>query len=172
MCVCVMRLTAKDTKMWKVIVPLVMGFKSTGALILAITSVKMFLLKAFAISNMALLAAGFLVMKKLLSTMGTQHHEYILAQNPVTYYHDHGSEVGPPSAYGYSNYISAGGYYGVPNGHDTYGYGPTSSGTVVTAEGEDLQGHFSNKVETNTIANTTNHTPSKKNGNTNGRLFK
>jgi hypothetical protein len=150
--------------MWKVVVPLIMGFKSTGALILAITSVKMFLLKALAVSNVALLAAGFLVMKKMLSSVGTQHHEYLLPQNQAPYYHDHNLEGGFPSAYGYSNYIAPAGYYGASIGHDYYGYGPTSSGNVAADEGEDLQAHFSTKVETNTKANTTNHTPSKKTG--------
>ena len=159
-----MRFTAKDAKMWKVVVPLIMGFKSTGALILAIASVKMFLLKALAVSNVALMAAGFLVMKKMFSSVGTQHHEYLLPQNQVPYNHNHNLEGGYPSAYGYSNYITPTGYYGAPSGHGYYGYGPTSSGTVAADEGEDLQAHFSNKVETNTKANTTNHTPTKKNG--------
>jgi hypothetical protein len=158
-----MRLTAKDAKMWKVVVPLIMGFKSTAALILAITSVKIFLLKALAISNTALLAAGFLVMKKLFSSVGTQNHEYLLPQQQVPYYHD-GLEGGYPSAYGYSNYIAAGGYYGAPNGHVYYGYGPTSSGNLAAVEVEDLQGQFSNKVETNMPDNTTNHAPVKKKG--------
>ena len=164
-CVCVMRLTAKDTKMWKVVVPLIMGFKATGALILAITSVKMFLLKALAVSNLALLAAGFLVMKKMLSSVGTQNHEYLLPQNPVPYYNDHNLEGGYPSAHGYSNYIAPTGYYGAPVGHGYYGYGPTSSGNLAADEGEDLQAHFSTKVESNTKANTTFHTPAKKTGN-------
>jgi len=163
-CVCVMRLTAKDTRMWKVVVPLIMGFKATGALILAITSVKMFLLKALAVSNMALLAAGFLVIKKMFSSVGTRHHEYLLPQNPVPYYHGHNLEGEYPSAYAYSNYIAPAGYYGAPSGHGYYGYGPTSSGTLTAADGEDLQAHYSNKVETNTKTNTTNHTPAKKNG--------
>jgi hypothetical protein len=148
--------------MWKVVVPLIMGFKSTAALILAITAVKIFLLKALAVSNMALMAAGFLAIKKFFSSVSTQNHEYLLPQQPVPYY-DHSLEGGYPSAYGYSNYIAAGGYYGAPNGHVYYGYGPTSSGTVA-AEGEDSQGQFSNKIETNVPANTTNHTPAKKNG--------
>ena len=171
-CVCVMRLTAKDTKMWKVVVPLIMGFKSTGALILAIASVKLFLLKALAVSNVALLAAGFLVMKKILSSVGTQHHEYLLPQNPVPYHNDHSLEGGYPSAYGYSNYMAPAGHYGAPSGYGYYGYGPTSSGTMVAGEGEDLQAHFSNNVETNTKANTTNHTPAKKHGKKNNRIFK
>jgi hypothetical protein len=161
----VVRLAAKDTKMWKVVVPLIMGFKSTGALILAITSVKIFLLKALTVSNMALLAAGFLVRKKMLSSVGTQHHEYLLPQNPAPYYHDHHLEGGYPSAYGYSNYIAPAGYYGAPIGHGYYGYGPTSSGNLADAEGEDLQAHFSTKVETSAKSNTTNYTPAKKTGN-------
>jgi len=159
-----MGFTAKDTKMWKVVVPLIMGFKSTGALILAIASVKIFLLKALAVSNAALMAAGFLVMKKMFSSVGTQQHEYLLPQNPVPYYHTQNLEGGYPSAYGYSNYIAPTGYYGAPSGHGYYGYGPTSSGTVAADEGEDLQAHFSTQVETNTKANTTNHAPAKKHG--------
>jgi hypothetical protein len=160
----VMRLAARDTKTWKVVVPLIMGFKSTGALILAITSVKIFLLKALMVSKVALLTAGFLVMKKLLSTVGTQHHPYLFAQHPMPYYHNHPLEGGYPSAYGYSNYVGAGGYYGVPTAHGSHGYGPTSSGTIAAAEGDDLQAHFSTKVETNIKANTTNQTTSKKDG--------
>jgi hypothetical protein len=162
-----MRLAAKDTKMWKVVVPLIMGFKSTGALILAIASVKLFLLKALAISNVALLAAGFLIMKKMLSSVGTQNHEYLLPQNQIPYHHDHSLDGGYPSAYGYSNYMVPAGYHGAPSGYGYYGYGPTSSGTVAGAEGEDLQAHYSTNVETNTKANTTSHTPAKKNGKNN-----
>jgi hypothetical protein len=157
-------LTAKDTKMWKIVVPLIMGFKSTGALILAITSVKMFLLKALMVSKVALLAAGLLIVKKLLSTISTQHHPYLFAQHPVPYYHAHGLEDGYPSAYGYSNYVTAGGYYGAATAHGAPGYGPTSSGTLAAAEGDDLQAHFSTKVETNLRANTTNRTILKKDG--------
>ena len=158
-----MRLTAKDTKMWKVVVPLIMGFKSTGALIFAITSVKMFLLKALAVSNVALMAAGFLIMKKMLSSVGTQHQEYLLPQNPVPYNHNHNLEGDTLLPTGIPTTLRLQGTTEHPVEMSNMVMDPPRLG-LAADEGEDLQAHFSTKVESNIKANTTNHTSAKKNG--------
>ncbi|XP_069679311.1 uncharacterized protein [Periplaneta americana] len=153
---------AKGNRMWKIIVPLVMGFKTTGALIFAISAVKLFLLKALMVSKLALLAAGFLVMRRVMSSMGAQHHPYLYAHQSMPYFHDHGMDSGLSSGYGYSNYMAAGGlggHYATPSGHGAaQAYGASAAG------GEDLQAHFSNNVITAIQAGAANQTTARKDG--------
>lgn len=163
----IVRLTAKDSRMWKIIVPLVMGFKSTGILIFAITAVKLFLLKALMISKIALLAAGFLVGKKLMSSVGVQEqpyqqHPYLLANQPLHYYNDQGLVGGLPTGYAYSNYVTAGGNYGSATGN---GFGASASDGVAATAADDLQAHFTSNVLTSAQAITANHTTTRKDGN-------
>jgi hypothetical protein len=160
-----MRLAAKGKNMWKVVVPLVLGFKSTGALIFAISTVKLFLLKALVVSKIALLAASFLMVKKLLSTVGVQHQPHVYAHQPLPYYQNHALDGGFPSAYGYSNYITAGGHYGAATGHGANGYGVSASGTLAATEADDLQAHFSSNVLTSVQTGATNGTTTRKDGN-------
>jgi hypothetical protein len=167
-----MRLAAKDSRMWKIIVPLVMGFKTTGVLIFAISAVKMFLLKALMVSKIALLAAGFLVAKKLMSSMGAQQHPYqqhpyqqhpyLFAHQPLHYYNDHGLAGGLPTGYAYSNYATSGDHYGATTGH---GFGASASEELAASATDDLQAHFSNNVLTSAQTSTANHTSAKKDGN-------
>ncbi|PSN43152.1 hypothetical protein C0J52_17073 [Blattella germanica] len=104
-----------------------------GAIIFAISAVKLFLLKALVVSKVALLAAGFLVLRKVMNVMGSQHHPYLYAHQSVPFYHEHGMDNGLTSGYGYSNYM-AGGHMAA------HGYGASASGS------EDLQAHFSNNI--------------------------
>jgi hypothetical protein len=160
-----MQLAGKDTRMWKIIVPLVMGFKTTGALIFAISAMKIFLLKALMVSKVALLAAGFLVIKKLMNSVGTHHHPYLFAYQPLPYYHDHGLESVYPSAYGYSNYVTAAGHYETATGHSSHDYGTSGSDGLTASAADDLQAHYSTNALTNVQATMTNHTAVRKNGN-------
>ena len=141
--------------MWKIIVPLVMGFKSTAALIFGITAVKVFLLKALMVSKIAFLAASFLVLKRLVTVMGGHHHPYIYGHHAGGYY-DHGLEAGLPSAYGYANYM--GGHY--PHA----AYGASASGGMSSGS-EDLQAHFSNNVVSTVQSRVANQTASRRDGN-------
>jgi hypothetical protein len=154
---CTIRLAAKDSHTWKVIVPLVMGFKMTGVLIFAITAVKLFLLKVFAVSQLALLAAGFLVVRKLMSSMAAQQHPYQFTHQPLHYYNDYGLAEGLP----YSNYLTAGGNYVAPTGH---GFEASASEEPATSAADDLQAHFSNNVLTNVKISAANHTTTNKHG--------
>lgn len=162
---------AKGKDMWKVIVPLVVGFKSTGALIFAISSVKLFLLKALMVSKVALLATAFLMVKRLLGTVGVQHQPHSYAPQPLPYHQDHALDGGFPSAYGYYNYITAGGYHNAATGHDAHGYGASASGTLAATEADDLQAHFSNNVATSVQTEAKNGTTTRKDG-THQRVFR
>lgn len=147
--------------MWKIIVPLIMGFKTTGALIFGISAVKLFLLKALMVSKVALMAAGFVVVKKLLSSMGIQQHPYPLAHQPHHSY-DHGVAGGFPTGYAYSNYLTAGGHYGGVTGHSL---GASASGELAASGADDLHAQFSSNVVTNAKASTANRTATRKDGN-------
>ena len=151
--------TGKGNRMWKIIVPLVMGFKTTAALIFGISAVKIFLLKALVVSKLAFLAAGFLVLKKLVTVMGGHpHHPYLYGHQAAGYY-DHGLEAGYPSAYGYANYM--GGHYGNAGFH---GYGGSGGGGM-SSGAEDLQAHFSNNVVSTVQSRAANQTASRRDGN-------
>jgi hypothetical protein len=160
-----MRIAAKGKDMWKVIVPLVLGFKSTGALIFAISSVKLFLLKALMVSKVALMATAFLMVKRLLSTAGVQHQPHIYTHQPLPYHQDHALDGGFPSAYGYYNYITAGGHHSAATEHGAYGYGASTSGTLAATDADDLQAHFSSNVVTSVQAEVKNDTTTRKDGN-------
>lgn len=150
-----MRLAGKNNRMWKIIVPLIMGFKTTGALIFGISAVKLFLLQALMVSKVALMAAGFVVVKKLLSSMGIQQHPFPLEHQPHHSY-DHGVAGGFPTGYAYSNYVTAGGHYGAATGHSL---GASASGA------DDLHAQFSSNIVTNAQASTANRTATRKYGN-------
>jgi hypothetical protein len=161
-----MRIAAKQKDdMWKVVVPLVVGFKSTGALIFAISTVKLFLLKALMVSKVALLATAFLMLRKLLSTVAVQHQPHVYAHQPLPYYQDHALDGGFPSSYGYYDYITAGGYHSAATEHASHAYGASTSGTLAATEADDLQAHFSSNVVTSAHTDAKNGTTTRKNGN-------
>jgi hypothetical protein len=151
--------------MWKIVLPLVVGFKSTGALIFAISAVKLFLLKALVVSKVALLATSLLIAKKLLGTVGIQTQPHVYTHQPLPYYQDHAMEEQFPSAYGYYNYVTAGGHYGAATEHGSHGYEAPVAGTLAATDAGDLQGHYSSNIMTSVQTDPNNGTSTRKTGN-------
>jgi hypothetical protein len=151
--------------MWKIVLPLVLGFKSTGALIFAISAVKVFLLKALLVSKVALLVTALLLARKMLGSVGVQTQPHVYAQQPLPYYQGHALHGEFPSAYGYYNYITAGGHYDAATAHGAHGYEATPSGTLAAAEAEDLHAQFSSNIVTSVQADASNATSTRKKGN-------
>ncbi|KAJ9577919.1 hypothetical protein L9F63_025218 [Diploptera punctata] len=129
------------------------------ALIFGISAVKVFLVKALIVSKLAFLAAGFLVLKKVVTMMSGHHQPYIYGHHAGGYY-DHGIES-LPSAYGYANYMS---HYPTA-GASLHGYGTSGGGGGGVSASEDLQAHFSNNVVSTVQSRVANQTATRRDGN-------
>lgn len=100
----------RERKMAKILVPLILGFKLAGAIVMGVALVKLFLVKALILSKVALLSAAFLLAKKLLSSLGaqSQQHPYLFAQQPIYQHHQQPLPPYPDPVHGYG-YSAPGG---------------------------------------------------------------
>ncbi|KAJ8894794.1 hypothetical protein PR048_000101 [Dryococelus australis] len=126
--------SGKGNKMSKMLLPLLLGFKTAGAIILAITAIKVLLVKALLVSKLALLAAVFLLLKKLLSSVGEQqHYPFLYSHYPLPYHHDYQQ---------HTEYMPQHAYYTAPSAYAAGHYGASGAGFALSGDG-DLQAHYS-----------------------------
>ncbi|XP_049810102.1 uncharacterized protein LOC126253058 [Schistocerca nitens] len=129
----------------KVIAPLVLGFVLASVVMGGVTAVKLFLVKALLLSQLALGAALLLAAKSLLSAVGgggyPSHQPYLHHAQPIH------SPLVEPSPYHHNPYAAEHHFAPSMEGYPDYGYHAVGrSPEAVPVEQEDLQAHYSNQV--------------------------
>ncbi|XP_049859823.1 uncharacterized protein LOC126354312 [Schistocerca gregaria] len=129
----------------KVIAPLVLGFVLASVVMGGVTTVKLFLVKALLLSQLALGAALLLAAKSLLSAAGggghPSHQPYLHHVQPIH------SPLVEPSPYHHNPYAAEHHFAPSMEGYPDYGYHAVGrSPEAVPVEQEDLQAHYSNQV--------------------------
>ncbi|XP_049779138.1 uncharacterized protein LOC126176049 [Schistocerca cancellata] len=132
----------------KVIAPLVLGFVLASVVMGGVTAVKLFLVKALLLSQLALGAALLLAAKSLLSAVGGGGYP---SHQPYLQHLQHLQPIHPPlvepSPYHHNPYAAEHHFAPSMEGYPDYGYHAVGrSPEAVPVEQEDLQAHYSNQV--------------------------